>query len=470
MCEYCSWVMSQPHLQIVPYHPDSSLLFEAIAKRPWSVFLDSGRPGSQQGRFDILASDPTTTLVCRGNATQIASRTDTWISHEDPLTLLRQQLDVSPDADSLLPFAGGAIGYFAYDLAWRLERLPPRSNDALGMPDMAVGIYDWALVVDHQEQKSWLIGQGRDARTQEQWPELVRLFSEPVAASAVEQPLGLQGPMWSNLTKSQYADAFMRIQEYIHEGDCYQVNLAQRFEAASTGDPWAGYRSMRQINPSPFAAYINLPDGQILSSSPERFLRVRGGEVETRPIKGTRPRSPDPVQDQQLIEELRNSEKDRAENLMIVDLLRNDLGKSCIPGSVKTTEMFSVESFPTVHHLVSTVRGTLADGCDAISLLRGCFPGGSITGAPKLRAMEIINELEPNRRGVYCGSIGYLGFDGSMDSSIVIRTLVHSNGRVHFSSGGGIVADSVQELEYQETFDKAAAIMTALEGPASEES
>ena len=231
----------------------------------------------------------------------------------------------------------------------------------------------------------------------------------------------------------------------------------------STGDPWVGYRSMRQTNPSPYAAYINLPDGQILSSSPERFLHVRGGKVETRPIKGTRPRSPDPVQDQRLIEALRNSEKDRAENLMIVDLLRNDLGKSCIPGSVMTTEMFSVETFPTVHHLVSTIRGRLADGNDAISLLRGCFPGGSITGAPKLRAMEIIEELEPNRRGVYCGSIGYLGFDGSMDSNIVIRTLVHSNGRIHFSSGGGIVADSDLEQEYQETFDKAAAIMAALE-------
>lgn len=455
--------MSQPLLQSVPYHPDSSLLFEAIAKRPWSVFLDSGRPGSQQGQFDILASDPTTTLVCRGNATQIANCTDTRISHDDPFTLLREQLNVSQDAGGPLPFVGGAIGYFGYDLAWRLERLPPRSHDAVGLPDMAVGIYDWALVVDHQEQKSWLVGQGRDERTHQQWPQLVRLFSEPVTVSAEEEPLKLRGAIWSNLTKEQYAGAFRRIQDYIHEGDCYQVNLAQRFEAASTGDPWVGYRSMRQTNPSPYAAYINLPDGQILSSSPERFLHVRGGKVETRPIKGTRPRSPDPVQDQRLIEALRNSEKDRAENLMIVDLLRNDLGKSCIPGSVMTTEMFSVETFPTVHHLVSTIRGRLADGNDAISLLRGCFPGGSITGAPKLRAMEIIEELEPNRRGVYCGSIGYLGFDGSMDSNIVIRTLVHSNGRIHFSSGGGIVADSDLEQEYQETFDKAAAIMAALE-------
>ncbi len=457
--------MSQPLLQSIPYHPDSSLLFESIAKRPWSVFLDSGRPGSKQGRFDILASDPTTTLVCRGNATQIASRTDTQISHDDPFSLLRQQLDVSQDTEGPLPFVGGAIGYFGYDLAWRLERLPPRSHDAVGLPDMALGIYDWALVVDHQEQKSWLIGQGRDERTHQQWPELVRLFSEPVAASAEEEPLRLRGAIWSNLGKPQYAEAFRRIQDYIHEGDCYQVNLAQRFEAEATGDPWAGYRAMRQTNPTPYSAYINLPDGQILSSSPERFLQVRGGEVETRPIKGTRPRSQNPEEDRRLAEELRNSEKDRAENLMIVDLLRNDLGKSCMPGSVKTTEMFSVESFPTVHHLVSTIRGRLADGNDAISLLRGCFPGGSITGAPKLRAMEIIDELEPNRRGVYCGSIGYLGFDGSMDSNIVIRTLVHSNGRIHFSSGGGIVADSDLEQEYQETFDKAAAIMTALECP-----
>ncbi len=453
--------MSQPLQQSIPYHPDSARLFEAIAHRPWSVFLDSGRPGTQQGRFDILASDPGATLVCRGTTTQIVNRSGSLRSSDDPFNLLRAHLNAVPGPDTGLPFTGGAIGYFGYDLAWRLERLPQPSDRSIGMPDMALGIYDWAVVVDHQEQRSWLVGQGRDEATRQRWPELVRMFSAPHPVSAA-QPLRVNGHVWSNFSKEQYAAAFARIQEYIHEGDCYQVNLSQRFEGAATGDPWVGYQVMRQINPSPYSAYINLPDGQILSNSPERFLRVSGGEVETRPIKGTRPRSSDAEQDRRLAEELRNSEKDRAENLMIVDLLRNDLGKSCIPGTVQTSEMFAVESFPTVHHLVSTIRGRLAEGSDAIALLRGCFPGGSITGAPKVRAMEIIEELEPNRRGVYCGSIGYLGFNGALDSSIVIRTLFHHNGKVHFSSGGGIVADSEMEQEYQETLDKAAAIMTAL--------
>jgi para-aminobenzoate synthetase component 1 len=457
--------MSLPLQQSIPYHPDSALLFEAIASRPWSVFLDSAQPGSQQGRYDILASDPTTTLVCRGATTEITSREGSTLSHDDPFQLLREQLAVSAEYESSLPFTGGAIGYFGYDLAWRLERLPRNSRCTVGMPDMAVGIYDWAVVVDHEQKQSWLIGQGRDETTRQRWQELVAMFSTPSAATE-GQALRLQGAIWSNLPKTEYAAAFKRIQDYIHEGDCYQVNLAQRFEGASAGDPWSGYRLMRQINPSPYSAYINLPDGQILSSSPERFLQVRKDEVETRPIKGTRPRSEDVEEDRRLADELRNSEKDRAENLMIVDLLRNDLGKSCIPGSVKTTEMFSVESFPTVHHLVSTVRGRLAEEYDAIDLLRGCFPGGSITGAPKVRAMQIIEELEPNRRGVYCGSIGYLGFDGAMDSSIVIRTLIHRSGKIYYSSGGGIVADSDLEQEYQETFDKAAAMMTALEYPA----
>jgi para-aminobenzoate synthetase component 1 len=362
-----------------------------------------------------------------------------------------------------VPFVGGAIGYLGYDLAHCLERLPSIAVDDIGMPEMAVGIYDWAVVVDHQLQQSWLVGQGRDPATEQRWDELVELFSD-LPEDKARHPFRLNGEIESNLTKQQYAAAFSRIKEYIHNGDCYQVNLAQRFSATATGDPWLAYRALRQINPAPFGSYLNLPDGQILGCSPERFLKVTGDEVETKPIKGTRPRSSDPTTDRQLAEELANSAKDRSENLMIVDLLRNDLGRSCEPGSIHVPEMFAVESFATVHHLVSTIKGRLAADKDAVALLQGCFPGGSITGTPKVRAMEIIEELEPNRRGIYCGSIGYLGFDGSMDSSITIRTMLHRKGEIYFSVGGGIVADSVMADEYQETLDKAAATFKMLQG------
>jgi len=261
----------------------------------------------------------------------------------------------------------------------------------------------------------------------------------------------------------QYARAFHRIKHYICEGDCYQVNLAQRFDTRVEGSLWQAYRILRKRNPAPFSAYMNTPCCQILSCSPERFLKVRDGVVETRPIKGTRPRSPCPEEDQRLAQELKYSDKDRAENLMIVDLLRNDLGKVCIPGTIRVPELFDIESFATVHHLVSTITGELGENSDSPGLLRACFPGGSITGAPKLRAMEIIEELEPHRRGVYCGSIGYVGFDGAMDTSIAIRTLVHSTGSLRFWAGGGIVADSELEAEYQETFDKVAAILKLLD-------
>ena len=265
------------------------------------------------------------------------------------------------------------------------------------------------------------------------------------------------------MTEESYGLAFATIKNYLKEGDCYQVNLAQRFVASCQGNPWAAYCQLRQINSAPFSGYLNVPGEQVLSSSPERFLKVSNGKVETKPIKGTRPRK-ECVQDNlQQIQDLQKSNKDRAENVMIVDLLRNDISKNCIPGSVKVPKLFDVESYATVHHLVSTVTGQLAKESHALDLLRSCFPGGSITGAPKIRAMEIIEELEPNRRGVYCGSIAYIGFDGNMDSNIAIRTLVHSDNTIRFWAGGGIVNDSVRDEEYQESFDKAAAMISLLQ-------
>jgi para-aminobenzoate synthetase component I len=453
--------MSPPLLTELPYRPDSAKLFEAIADEPWAVFLDSGLHHPGQSRYDILAARPYVRLVTRGALTEIHSDT-IELSREDPFTLVRRF--TSPDAAcrSALPFCGGAIGYFAYDLARRIERLPVIARDAERIPDMAFGIYDWAVVVDHSDQRSWLVGQGRDPETDLQWDTLVASFGTALAENR-RKPFQITSPISSNMTRDAYARAFDRIMRYIAEGDCYQVNLAQRFSAQAAGDPWLAYQALRVLNPAPFAAYLSTPYAQVLSASPERFLSVTDGRVETKPIKGTRPRAGHARLDAELIEALRTSAKDRAENVMIVDLLRNDLSKTCRLGSVKVPRLFDVESFATVHHLVSTVTGELDSGRDAIDLLRGCFPGGSITGAPKVRAMQIIEELEPQRRGVYCGAIGYIGFDGNMDLNIAIRTLVLSNGQIRFWAGGGIVADSKLDEEYQESFDKAAAMLKLLQ-------
>ncbi len=442
----------------LPYLGDSAQLFAPLADKPWAIFLDSGFPYSTQGRFDIIASDPVCTLVTKGEQTEITSGQTHSFSSKDPFELVKQQLGaVSPSIDHL-PFNGGALGYFSYDLARRLEKLPEIAMDDEHIPEMAVGIYAWAVIVDHRLQETWLVGNENAADV---WETLIDQFSLLPATPELVEFKVIDEPK-SNMDEHYYASAFAKIKHYLKEGDTYQVNLAQRFVSPCQGDPWRAYLHLRQINSAPYSAYLNLPEVQILSSSPERFLKITDGQVETKPIKGTRPRKLTGEQDLKQITALAASQKDRAENVMIVDLLRNDISKNCKKGSVNVPKLFDVESYATVHHLVSTVTGVLEKGQHALDLLRSCFPGGSITGAPKIRSMEIIEELEPNRRGVYCGSIGYIGFDGNMDSNIAIRTLVHSAGTIRFWAGGGIVNDSVLEEEYQESFDKAAALLKVL--------
>ena len=455
-------LLSSDLFQELPYFPDSSRYFALFAQQPWAVYLDSVHPYGGAGRYDILAADPTVTLVTRGDLTEIESRGERIVSSEDPFDLIRGELGPLVPAREGVPFSGGALGYFGYDLARRIERLPCLARDETGLPEMAVGLYDWAVVVDHHRQSSWLVGQGRDPATRRGWNRLLRLLHR-APASSPKGDFKLGGAVETNLDPAAYAAAFHRVRHYIHEGDCYQVNLAQRFAVGAQGDPWSLYLALRQANPAPFSAFLRLPWATVLSSSPERFLRVSGGQVETCPIKGTRSRGETPQEDLEQIRLLQSSEKDRAENLMIVDLLRNDLGRSCSPGSVRVKCMFKVESFARVHHLVSTITGSLAPGREALGLLRACFPGGSITGAPKIRAMQIIEELEPCRRGVYCGAIGYIGCDGNMDANIAIRTLTHSDDTLRFWAGGGIVADSTVDVEYQETLDKAAAVLDLLQ-------
>ncbi|MGR9012353.1 MAG: aminodeoxychorismate synthase component I [Gammaproteobacteria bacterium] len=444
----------------LPYFTDSAELFSVCADKAWAVFLDSGFPGSNQGRYDIIAAEPAWTLVTHGEVTEISCDARTILSTENPFDLVKQKLGQFSDFTSNidLPFNGGAIGYFSYDLARRLEVLPNTAEDAEHIAEMAVGIYPWAVIVDHHQQKSYLVGQCDQQKRQ----DLIEQFSQ-IPVSRNDQVFKVIGEINSNMDKEAYVHAFNRIKHYLKEGDCYQVNLAQRFVAGCEGDPWTAYQTLRKLNAAPFSCYLNLPEVQILCSSPERFLKLTDSVVETKPIKGTRPRKADYTEDRQQIKNLEASNKDRAENLMIVDLLRNDISKTCKSGSVKVPKLFDVESYATVHHLVSTVTGILAEEQHALDLLKSCFPGGSITGAPKIRAMEIIEELEPNRRGVYCGAIGYIGFNGNMDTNIAIRTLVHSENTIRFWAGGGIVNDSVAEDEYQESFDKAAAMLDLLQ-------
>jgi para-aminobenzoate synthetase component 1 len=429
----------------LPYQTDAVRYFSALAGLPWAIWLDSGG----MGRYDILTAAPYSTLSLNNGSSQ-----------EDPYAMLRDMLGEQIPPVENVPFAGGVLGYWGYGLEGQPGTLPDLAAVPGALPDLAVGIYDWALVLDHQQQTARLVSHQRFVGTAELLADILHRLKQP--PRSLPDSFRVLGKITSNFTPASYARAFSAVQSYLQAGDCYQINLAQCYSAPATGDACGAYLALRSLSPAPFSAFLNLPHAQILCASPERFLRVRNGSVETRPIKGTRPRGRDAQQDHRLAEELRNHPKDRAENLMIVDLLRNDLGKCCAPGSVRVPELFEVETYANVHHLVSTVEGKLAAGRDALHLLRDCFPGGSVTGAPKKRAMQIIAQLEPQHRGIYCGAIGYVGFDGNMDSNIVIRTLVHSGQEVRCWAGGGIVADSNVQAEYQETLDKAAAMLKLL--------
>lgn len=449
--------------QSLSYHPDSTGLFARIAQEDWAVFLDSGQPMGQYGRYDVICGRPFITIVTQQGTTTVSRGGQHKQCEEDPFSVLKSMLKAYPQQESGRPFTGGAVGYFGYDLGRYLENMPEIALDAENIPDMCVGIYDWAVIVDHREQQTSLVSFGHDPATEANWNALCELFSG--VSSLVKDGDGFQvmSAASSNMDEATYADKFDRVKAYITEGDCYQVNLAQRFSARAEGDAWLAYQHLRKISPAPFMAYMRFPYCQVLSASPERFLQVNGRHVETRPIKGTRPRARDAAEDRRNADELGASLKDRAENLMIVDLLRNDISKNCEVGSVRADRLFALESFANVHHLVSTVTGTLAENRTAVDLLRGCFPGGSITGAPKLRAMQIIEELEPHRRGLYCGAIGYIGFDGNMDTNIAIRTAVYSHDEIRFWAGGGIVADSEMQKEYRETWDKASSMLQLMQ-------
>ena len=440
-------------VQALPYLADPSRYFSSVMHAPGAVLLDAGRPTAQRGRYDLISAWPLAELAPAPDETANAF-----------LQRLRQSLaslgECQAPADNPLPFVGGLIGYLSYDFGRRLEQLPAQAIDDLNLADARFGLYAWALITDHQQQRSQLMFHpSLDTAERQRLSELFATSTTPEP-----QPFRLLEHFQSDISEAEYLQCFARIQAYIQAGDCYQVNYAQRFRAGYQGSPWTAYQALRAACPTPFSGYQTLPDGgAIISLSPERFLRISEGQVETRPIKGTRPRHTDAERDKAQADALLGSSKDRAENLMIVDLLRNDLGRSCTVGSVRVPELFALESYPNVHHLVSAVTGELAAGKDALDLIAGSFPGGSITGAPKIRAMQIIDELEPTRRGLYCGSLVYLDVRGEMDSSIAIRSLLVKDGQISCWGGGGIVADSQWQAEYQESITKVKVLLDTLE-------
>jgi len=456
--------------------PDA--LFSHFSHQPWAMWLDSCNSEHVDSRFDILVWQPVATLTTQGEYSQISFLNDEvqQTSTGDPLKLVQQlQKELFTQVsnpDEQIPFLGGALGYFSYDLGRRFEHLPSTAKQDINLPDMAIGFYSQAIIFDNHSGNYYLVCPDEQRSIIEDF--IGNLLSTATNGTKKPTTFKLTNSWQANMDKASYVEKFNQVQAYLLSGDCYQINLAQRFSAQYQGDEFEAYLALRSANKAPFSAFIRLDNSAILSVSPERFLQSAHGKVQSKPIKGTMPRSTDKIQDAKNAEILKHSIKDNAENLMIVDLLRNDISRSCQAGTVKVPELFAIESFPAVHHLVSTVEGELSKDKHTTDLLRGAFPGGSITGAPKIRAMEIIEELEPHRRSVYCGSIGYLSNCGNMDTSITIRTLVcqqankstdvslSDSNTIYCWAGGGLVADSTAMSEYQETFDKVNCILPVL--------
>ena len=451
--------------------------FELLRDRQFSFFLDSGMDAHKLGHYSFVGSEPFLVLSTHGSEVTLTRGTEKSSLNGNPFDVVNNLLETYhlDSSSPPVPFLGGAVGYFSYDLCHFIERLPATAVDDLKLPECYFGFYDLVIAFDNLQGKTYIISTGfpelgepeRIDRATRRLNEMKDTLAEVspsstgipfISKSSPVEQLTLKG----GFTHKEYVDAVEKARQYIIAGDIFEVNLSQRFEAELSITPYELYKRLRQINPAPFACYLGFDEVSVVSASPERFLRLRGDWVETRPIKGTRPRGKTPEEDETLANELLSSAKDRAENIMIVDLERNDLGRVCRFGTVKVTELAILEVFPTVFHLTSTVEGRLREGKNGIDLLKATFPGGSITGAPKVRAMEIIDELEPTKRSVYTGGIGYLSFNGDLDLNIAIRTFLVKGRKAYFQVGGAVVYDSDPEAEYQETLDKGRALIDAL--------
>lgn len=443
---------------------DPETAFAALQTQPYSLWLDSADSSHAHGRYSYIVSHPVEMIEAKDGRVTVTNNAQQTVLRCDPFEILNERLEAwkseAQTAPGLPPFQGGLAGFFGYDLARAIENLPSATRLNPHMPDMAVGIYDRVIAFDHEKNKAWLIIHAESKSDAERKRTVLLHILKNRKTEVKENPVLNWSP--AELAES-YKAKIRRVIEYINAGDIFQANLSQRFEAVlpPSFDRFSHYLTMRRVNPAPFAAYMNLGGIVISSASPEQFLSVQDNKVTTRPIKGTRPRGRDRKEDDRNREELEHSAKDRAENIMIVDLLRSDLSKVCKPDSVQLTDLCRLESFAGVHHLVSTIVGTLTK--TPVDLLRACFPGGSITGAPKIRSMEIIEELETARRGPYCGAMAWIGFDGAMNSSILIRTLVYQGNKVTLQTGGGITAGSNAEEEYRETLAKAEKIFRSFD-------
>ncbi len=444
----------------LPYHADSVALFERLRDLPQAVFLHGSDRGSPAARYDIMAAEPVREVVYENDVLRVGNAS---IATSSPFETLRTHFSGNAEAPAA-HFRSGFIGYFGYGLQHTLERLPASPPDTTGLPTLCGGDYVWSVVTDHVTQTTELWHEP-DASASDIAKILSRLVSDP-APSIGEFSIGRR--FTSSTSDSDYLDAFNTIKHYLTAGECYQVNLARHYVTSLRGErshaSWSAYRRLVDVQPAPFGAYLTTRYGDVVCLSPERFVQHIGDRIETSPIKGTTPRHRDALRDRASREQLCGSAKDRAENLMIVDLLRNDLGRICRPGSVRVSDLFRVETFANVHHMISTIRGETRAGVDAWGVLAAVFPGGSITGAPKVRAMQIINELEPVARSVYCGSIGYVDRSGAMDTNIAIRTLAFTPTGVHCWGGGAVVADSVASLEVAEIEHKIGRLLQATAG------
>jgi para-aminobenzoate synthetase component 1 len=461
--------MTCPLIQKIDYQ-DPVHIFAPIAGNPGAILLDSAELRLHCGRYSFIAFDPFSTLSSKNGRV-------VWNGESfqgDPFLVLQENLrsfilETHPD---LPPFQGGAAGYFAYDLYQHLENIPLHQIDDMQCRDMVLGFYDVVIAFDHEIKSAWIFSSGfpikediaRKKRAKERLQWVLHVIDQPKSFSFQHRSIIEDNSIEANFTAENYQRAVQKTIDYILAGDVFETCISQRFKTIipKSIHPFDLYYRMRTLNPAPFSAYFQTEDAVIASASPERFLKLNQGHVESRPIKGTRPRRQNKIEDEALARELQNSEKDHAENVMIVDLLRNDLSRVCEDHSVVVPQLCGLESYRAVHHLVSVIKGQLQPNLSAVDLLRATFPGGSITGAPKIRAMEIIAEIEPTQRGPYCGSMGYIGFNGDMDSSIIIRTYVIKNNIVTFQAGGAIVLDSDPLSEYEETLTKAHALRRAL--------
>jgi len=439
-------------------------LYSVFKEQPYSFILDSGRDHESLGKYSFIGFDPFLLYQCKNDTIEVKIGSEEKVYTGDPFDSLKELLSkYQMEYTSHLPFIGGVVGFFSYDLCHHIEQLPRSAVDDIEIPDCHLGFYDGIIIVDHTEKKTYIAALG--IKSDEN--EVVKAIEDTIMQASVpfekkKYYTDEDMEFHSNFTKEEYMIALDTIHEYIRTGDIYQVNLTQRFDCDLSIDPFDLYCELREMNPAPFASFIDFGEGHIVSSSPERFIKINEGKIEARPIKGTIPRGKSPEEDEQNRLQLINSEKDKSELLMIVDLERNDLGKISKAGTVKVPELFKLEQYQTVFHLVATVTGELKDDIDIVDCLKATFPGGSITGTPKIRSMEVIDELEPTQRNIYTGSIGYIGFNGELDLNIVIRTILCKENKAYFQAGGGIVWDSQNQLEYEETFHKAKALMDAL--------